>query len=176
MYALILWLLNIYILSYWWKVNYKDLDKTAILNSSNDFNPRLAKCPLVFNGRLANSWLTSLVKGAIGVWRCQAIILSYAIFMMAVNNLSCTTISSFYVFFFQAYDCSQGETVPGLPASASMVNLSPTHLHQVLEYRFMYSSVDPVDIHTCYYTWRNWRLDICLIAVCHLAQPGTVGT
>ena len=29
-----------------------------------EFNPQLAKCPLVFNGRLANRGLTSLVKEA----------------------------------------------------------------------------------------------------------------
>ena len=29
---------------------------------TQEVNPRLAKCPLVYNGRLANRWLTSLVK------------------------------------------------------------------------------------------------------------------
>ena len=31
---------------------------------TKEVNPRLAKCPLVFNGRLANHGLTSLVKEA----------------------------------------------------------------------------------------------------------------
>ena len=33
---------------------------------SKEVNLWLAKCPLVFNGRLANRWLISLVKEAIG--------------------------------------------------------------------------------------------------------------
>ena len=81
-----------------------------------------------------------------------------------------------YLLLFQAHDCNPDETVTGLPTSVSVVTLSPTHQHQVLEYHFMDSSVDPMDIDTCYYTWRNWRFDICLITVCHLAQPRTVGT
>ena len=43
-----------------------------VASFTNKVNPRLAKRPLVFNGRVANRRLTSLVKEATG--RCQAII------------------------------------------------------------------------------------------------------
>ena len=43
-----------------------------VASFTNEVNPRLAKRPLVFNGRVANRRLTSLVKEATG--RCQAII------------------------------------------------------------------------------------------------------
>ena len=38
-----------------------------VVSFAKEVNPRLAKRPLVFNGRLANRWLTSLVKEATGV-------------------------------------------------------------------------------------------------------------
>ena len=37
---------------------------TTVVSFTKDVNPRLAKRPLVFNGRLANRGLTSLVKEA----------------------------------------------------------------------------------------------------------------
>ena len=37
-----------------------------VASFTKEVNSRLAKCPLVFNGRSANRWLTSLVKGATG--------------------------------------------------------------------------------------------------------------
>ena len=39
---------------------------TAVVSFTGEVNPRLAKRPLVFNGRLANRGLTSLVKEATG--------------------------------------------------------------------------------------------------------------
>ena len=45
---------------------------TPVASFTKEVNRRLAKRPLVFNGRLANRRLTSLVKEATG--RCQAII------------------------------------------------------------------------------------------------------
>ena len=39
-------------------------DTTTVASSTREVNPRLAKRPLVFNGRLANRGLTSLVKEA----------------------------------------------------------------------------------------------------------------
>ena len=38
-----------------------------VTSFTKEVNPRLAKRPLVFNGRLANRGLTSLIKGATGV-------------------------------------------------------------------------------------------------------------
>ena len=38
------------------------LPPTPVSSFTKEVNPRLAKCPLVFNGRLANCGLTSLVK------------------------------------------------------------------------------------------------------------------
>ena len=45
---------------------------------TKEVNPQLAKRPLVFNGRLANSGLSSLVKEATYVyfWDCQTCTLS----------------------------------------------------------------------------------------------------
>ena len=37
-----------------------------VASCTKEFNPRLTKRPLVFNGRLANPWLTSLLKEATG--------------------------------------------------------------------------------------------------------------
>ena len=45
---------------------------TPVVSFTKEVNSRLAKCPLVLNGRLANRGLTSLVKEATG--QCQAII------------------------------------------------------------------------------------------------------
>ena len=39
---------------------------TPVASLTKEVNPRLAKRPLIFNGRLVNRGLTSLVKGAIG--------------------------------------------------------------------------------------------------------------
>ena len=41
--------------------------QAPVVSFTKEVNPRFAKCPLVFNGRLANPGLTSLVKEAIGV-------------------------------------------------------------------------------------------------------------
>ena len=38
-----------------------------VASFTKEVNPRLAKCPLVFNGRLANRGLTCLAKEATGV-------------------------------------------------------------------------------------------------------------
>ena len=40
---------------------------TSVASFTKEVNPRLAKRPLKTNGRLANRWLTSLVKEATGV-------------------------------------------------------------------------------------------------------------
>ena len=44
-----------------------------VASFTNEVNPWLAKCPLIFNGHLANCELTSLVKEATGVSRSQSI-------------------------------------------------------------------------------------------------------
>ena len=43
------------------------LDLTPVVSFTKEVNPRLAKRPLVFNGRLANCGLASLVKEATDV-------------------------------------------------------------------------------------------------------------
>ena len=40
----------------------------SVASFNKEVNPRLAKRPLVFNRRLANRGLTTLVKKATGVW------------------------------------------------------------------------------------------------------------
>ena len=40
--------------------------KTPVVSFTIEVNPQLAKCPLIFNGRLADHGLTSLVKEATG--------------------------------------------------------------------------------------------------------------
>ena len=47
--------------------SYVFLKRPPVASFTKVVNPRLAKCPLVFNGRLANRGLTSLVKEATGV-------------------------------------------------------------------------------------------------------------
>ena len=42
------------------------LKRTSVCSFTKEVNLWLAKCPLVFNGRLANCWLISLVKEATG--------------------------------------------------------------------------------------------------------------
>ena len=44
----------------------KELKEAPVAYFSKEVNPRLAKRPLVFNGRLAKRGLTSLVKEATG--------------------------------------------------------------------------------------------------------------
>ena len=42
--------------------------ESPVASFTEEVNPRLAKCPLVFNGRLANRRLTSFVNEATGHW------------------------------------------------------------------------------------------------------------
>ena len=78
------------ILTHWGRVTNIRVSKLTIIGSDNslspvapftkDVNPRLAKRPLVFNGRLANRGLTSLVKEAAGrphviIWTGPGILL-----------------------------------------------------------------------------------------------------
>ena len=44
---------------------------TQVASFTEEVNPRLAKRPLVFNGRLANRWLTFLVKEAKVLWKIK---------------------------------------------------------------------------------------------------------
>ena len=46
------------------------IDVPIMAYFTKEVNPRLAKCPLVFNGRLANCGLTSVVKAA--TWTATA--------------------------------------------------------------------------------------------------------
>ena len=48
-------------------LGYHRICPTPVASFTKEVNPRLAKRPLVFNGRLPNRGLTSLVKGATGV-------------------------------------------------------------------------------------------------------------
>ena len=50
-------------------LGYHRICTTPVASFTKEVNPRLAKRPLVFNGRLANRGLTSLIKGATGVIR-----------------------------------------------------------------------------------------------------------
>ena len=49
------------------KASHNSWSWPTVASSTKEVNPRLAKCPLVFNGRLANRGLTSLVKEATGL-------------------------------------------------------------------------------------------------------------
>ena len=73
--------------------------KTPVASFTKEVNPRLAKPLLVFNGRLANRWLTSLVKEAtgdispayrihfrLGLWQLRIKHNSFTIFTMIPNN------------------------------------------------------------------------------------------
>ena len=53
---------------FWWIHLFTAITLCANMASfTKEVNQRLAKCPLVFHGRLANRWLTSLVKEATGL-------------------------------------------------------------------------------------------------------------
>ena len=58
-------------MSYWLKKSHcgdKKMNKTLVASFTKEVNLRLAKRPLVFNGRLANRGLNFLVKGATVVY------------------------------------------------------------------------------------------------------------
>ena len=58
----------------WMMTQFADTYVLPMASFTNAVNPRLAKRPLIFNGRLANRGLTSLVKEATGLdeltWDC----------------------------------------------------------------------------------------------------------